>query len=137
MRVLFDTNVVLDILLNREPWVAEAKALWQANDDGRVIGYITATTLTDIFYVARRLANPEIAYQAVRTCLELLEICAVDRQSLEYALAFPGKDFEDNLQLACAHLFRLDAIVTRNIADFAGGPIPAFTPAEVLAQIQP
>jgi predicted nucleic acid-binding protein len=137
MQVLLDTNVVLDILLNREPWVTDAKALWQANDNGRMIGYITATTMTDIFYVARRLASLEVAYQAVRVCLELLEVCAVDRQSLEYALALPGKDFEDNLQVACVHLFHLEAIVTRNIKDFAGAPVPVLTPAEALAQIQP
>jgi predicted nucleic acid-binding protein len=53
MRVLLDTNVVLDVLLKREPWVAEAQILWQANDDGSVAGYVVATTLTNIFYIAR------------------------------------------------------------------------------------
>jgi predicted nucleic acid-binding protein len=49
MRVLLDTNVVLDVLLNRQPWVNDAAAVWQANDDGRVIVYLAASTFTDIF----------------------------------------------------------------------------------------
>jgi predicted nucleic acid-binding protein len=54
MRVLFDTNVVLDVLLRREPWVVEAQALWQAVDDGRIVGYIPAVAVTNIVYIARR-----------------------------------------------------------------------------------
>ena len=56
-RVLFDTNLILDVLLNRAPWAAEASALWQANDAGRLQGYLTATTLTNWFYIAQ---PPEI-----------------------------------------------------------------------------
>lgn len=136
MRVLLDTNVVLDVLLSREPWVAEAKALWQAIDDERLVGYLTASTITDIFYVARRLTNQETAYQAIRTCLDTFEICAVDRSTLEHAIMLAGQDFEDNLQVACAGLAHLDAIVTRNVKDFKGTPIPVLAPAQVLTQIQ-
>lgn len=60
MRVLLDTNVVLDVLLNRETWVKDSAAVWQASDQGRIIGHITATTLTDIFYVSRRLADLDV-----------------------------------------------------------------------------
>jgi len=53
MHVLFDTNVILDVLLNREPWVRESSALWRANDEGRVVGYAVASTFTDIFYICK------------------------------------------------------------------------------------
>ena len=49
MRVLLDTNVLLDVLLAREPWLAEAAAVWRASDDRRIVGYLTASTITDIF----------------------------------------------------------------------------------------
>ena len=49
MRILFDTNIILDVLLNREPWVNQAQAIWQANDEGRISGYLVASTVTDIF----------------------------------------------------------------------------------------
>ena len=96
MRVLFDTNVVLDVLLRREPWAKEAAAVWQANDEGRIVGYILASALTDVFYIACRHKGLEAARVAIHTCLEAFEICAVDRQTLEQADALPGDDFEDN-----------------------------------------
>ncbi|GIK43166.1 MAG: DNA-binding protein [Chloroflexota bacterium] len=136
MRILLDTNVVLDVLLNREPWVIEAKALWQAHEDGNLVGYLTASTLTDIFYVARRLTSLDLAYRAIRLCFDTFEICPVDRQTLSLALNLPGTDFEDNLQVACARLTGLDAVVTRNSEDFKDAPVAILSPAEVLVQLK-
>jgi len=135
MRVLLDTNVVLDVLLKREPWVAEASAIWKANDDGRLVGYLMASALTDIFYVARRLAGRETARVAVQTCLDAFEVCPVDRHALELAHFSPGTDFDDNLQMVCAGIAQLDAIVTRDLDDFKTSTVAALTPAQVLAQI--
>jgi predicted nucleic acid-binding protein len=135
MRVLLDTNFVLDVLLDREPGVTAAKALWQANDEGRLVGFVTASAMTDIFYVARRLAGLEVAHTAVDICLAAFEICAVDRQALEQAIALSGRDFEDNLQIACAHIAGLEAIVTRDAAGFKAATIPILTPTEALAQL--
>ena len=134
MRVLLDTNVLLDVFLQRAPWVAEASAVWQANDQGRITAFVPATALTDIYYVARRLVGRQRARTAVRTCLDAFETCTVDRQALEHAFSLPGSDFEDNLQIACALLYRLDAIVTRDKQGFTGATIPALTPAELLTQ---
>lgn len=135
MHILFDINVVLDVLLDRKPWVTEATAVWQANDEGRIVGYILASAMTDIFYIARRLAGLEIAHTTVRTCLEAFEICTVDRQTLEQAETLPGNDFEDNLQIACASIAGIDAIVTRDKDGFKAATIPVWTPAELLAQL--
>ena len=52
MHVLLDTNVVLDVLLKRAPWVTESMAVWQANDEGRIVGNVLASAITDIFYIA-------------------------------------------------------------------------------------
>lgn len=135
MHILFDTNVVLDVLLRREPWVTEAIGVWRANDEGQIVGYILASAMTDIFYIARRLAGLEIARTTVRTCLEAFEICTVDRQTLEQAEALPGNDFEDNLQIACASLGGIDAIVTRDKDGFNAATIPVWTPAELLTRL--
>ena len=135
MRVLFDTNIVLDVFLEREPWVTEAKILWQAHDEGRITAYIVATTITDIFYIARRAAGLETAHTAVRTCLETFEICLVDRRALEQAAGLPGNDFEDNLQIACANLAEIDVIVTRDPGGFEAATIPVLTPAELVARL--
>lgn len=135
MRILLDTNVVLDVLLKRQPWVVEASAIWQANDDGRLVGHLMASALTDIFYVAHRLAGLETARTAVQTCLEAFEFCPVDRRALELAHLHPGMDFEDNLQMVCAEIAQLDAIVTRDPDDFKTSTVAALTPAQALAQL--
>lgn len=136
MRVLLNTNVLLDVLLKREPWVAESSAVWQVHDEGQIIGHVMACAIADIFYIARRLTTLETACTAVRICLEAFEICAVDRQTLEQAQTLPGGDFEDNLQIACASLFGLDAIVTRDTQGFKAAAMPVLTPAELLIQFR-
>ena len=72
----------------------------------------------------------------VRTCLEGFEICTVDRQALEQAEALPGNDFEDNLQIACANITGIDAIVTRDKDGFNSATVPVWTPAELLTQLR-
>lgn len=135
MQILLDTNVVLDVLLNRQPWVADAAKVWQANGTGQITAFLVASTLTDIFYIARRLTDLETAHKAIRLCLDTFQICPVDRQALEYAQTLLGNDFEDKLQIACAVLAGLDAIVTRDKSGFKAANIPIWEPAELLAQL--
>jgi predicted nucleic acid-binding protein len=135
MHILLDTNILLDVLLKRDPWVTESSAVWQAHDEGQIVGHVMACALTDIFYVARRLAGLDTAHAAVRICLEAFEICNVDHQALEQAQALPGSDFEDNLQIACATIAGLDAIVTRDEKGFQAAGMSALTPVELLTQL--
>lgn len=137
MNVLLDTNIVLDVLLNRHPWVTEASAIWAACDQGRLNGYVSASTITDIFYIARRASGLPTAHTAVRICLETFDVCAVSRQTLEQALALAGHDFEDNVQIACALLDGLDALVSRDKAGFAEASLPVLMPADLLSQLPP
>ena len=134
MKVLIDTNIILDVLLDRAPFANEASAIWAACDAGQISGVLAATTLTDIFYIARRATNTATAQIAVGLCLATFAICAIDRAALERAASLPGADFEDNVQLACALNAGLDAIVTRNNRDFGAAPIPVLTPVALLAQ---
>ena len=104
MEVLIDTNVVLDVPLQRQPWETDASAIWAACDQGRLDGFVTASAITNIFYIARRASGLPAAHAAVRVCLDAFNICAVNRQTLGQALTLPGSDFEDNVQIACAML---------------------------------
>lgn len=100
MKVLVDTNILLDFLLQREPFFQDAELLFQALDSGQVVGYVTATTLTDIFYVARRhTRNIELARQAVAKTLTVMAVCPVNRAILESAFASGLADFEDAIKL--------------------------------------
>jgi predicted nucleic acid-binding protein len=135
MRTLLDTNIVLDLLLEREPWRAEAEAIAGASADGRIEAHICASSITDIFYISRRLVGIERARGIVRACLDTLRIVSVTRELLVAAHERDGSDYEDNLQVECAIAARLDAIVTRDPKGFVGSPVPILTPAELIAQL--
>jgi predicted nucleic acid-binding protein len=136
MRLLLDTNVILDVLLRREPWRADAEAVWRANDERHIAGCLTAMTLTDIFYVARRSSDLATARQAVQLCLDEFEIVPVRRHDLERALQLSGPDYEDNLQIACAEAVAADAIVTRDQDNYQGSTIPIWSPAECRRRLE-
>ncbi|MFP4100450.1 PIN domain-containing protein [Coleofasciculus sp.] len=137
MRVLIDTNVILDYLLEREPFLQDAELLFQAIGSEQVIGYVTATTLTDIFYIARRQTQSvEQARQVVSITLAVMEICPVDRAVLEVALTSGIRDFEDAVQAACAIAQNLDAIVTRDTEDFSNATVPVLSVSQLLEQLE-
>ena len=135
IRFLCDTNVVLDFLLRREPWIVEARQLWMAHRKGRIEACISATTLTDIFYVSRKQLGLDHAWRAIHACLDSLSVIPVDLAELRAAAAMAGDDFEDNVQMACANAFDVDCIVTRDVGGFAESQIPVVTPAMFLDQI--
>lgn len=135
LRVLVDTNVALDLLLQRAPWYTAAQPFWQARDAGRLIAYLSASTLTDISYIGRRHAGPAQARQAVERCLREFGLIPVSRAVLEAALALGGPDFEDDVQIACAQLAGLDLIVTRDAAGFRHSSLPAIDPADIVGYL--
>jgi predicted nucleic acid-binding protein len=101
-RVFIDTNVVLDFLLEREPFVEDAVKLFAKIDAGEIIGFIAATTITNIYYIIRKAAGVKVAQDAISQILTDLHICTVDRNILEAAVALNFQDFEDAVQYACA-----------------------------------
>lgn len=137
MRILIDTNIVLNYLLEREPFFQDAENLFQAVSKGQVMAYVTATTLTDIFYIARKHTQSlEKARQAVLAALTAMQVCPVDRGVLENALNSNIPDFEDAVQMFGAVAQKLDAIVTRDSKDFLGSPIPVLSVQELLLQVK-
>jgi predicted nucleic acid-binding protein len=136
IRVLVDTNVVLDALLAREPWASEAQPVYAARDDGRVELCLLASTVTDVYYIVRKQAGREKARESVATCLQVYTILAVSREVIERALARMGVDFEDDVQIAAADMEQVTYLMTRNVSDFAASPIPALTPLELATLLQ-
>lgn len=128
MRVLIDTNVVLDLLQEREPFVENAARLFERIDAGEIKGFIAATTITNIYYIIRKVAGKVVAQDAISQILSDLNICAVDLNVLEQALALNFEDFEDAVQYACAVVHNLDAIVTRDLSGFVNAEIPVVLP---------
>ena len=131
VHALLDTNVILDWLLSRMPWSDEAQPLWHAQSEG-LLGYVPASAVTDVFYIARRSKDLPTAFTCIDRLLAALEILPVGSAILYTARASTGSDFEDNVQIACAQAANLDIIVTRDTADFAHAPLPAVAPPDII-----
>ena len=131
MRVLIDTNVVLDFLQEREPFVENAARLFERIDTGEIEGFIAATTITNIYYIIRRAVGVVVAQDAITQVLTELNICAVDRDVLERAIALNFRDFEDAVQYVCGVVHTVDAIVTRDASGFVDAEIPVVLPGEL------
>ena len=137
MRVLLDTNIILDFFLERKPFFVDASQLFKAIADDKIEGFITASSVTDIFYICRRQTrNIEEAKQILTTTLALLKICPVDREILETALKSNVADFEDAVQIACAQAQNLDAVITRNTRDFQTANIPVMSANQMMEQLK-
>ncbi len=135
MKVTFDTNVVLDVLLAREPHLDAASQLFALVDNGRIDGAICATTVTTIFYIASKDFGRRRAREQVRALLGLFTVAAVDREVLDGALAAEFADYEDAVLHEAARAAGSTAIVTRDRDGFAESSIPALSPPELLAVV--
>ena len=132
MKVLFDTNVILDVLLDRQPHVeASAEALSRA-ETGDISGYLCATTMTTLHYLTAKALGPAQAMTHLRSLLALCEIAPVHRPVLETALNAGFTDFEDAVLHEAARQVASDAIVTRNPRHFKKALLPIYTPEELL-----
>ncbi len=135
MKVLLDLNIILDVLLNRAPWVTDSAATWDAHRAGEVVAHVAAFAVPTVFYVMRRQSDLRRAHEGVRICLESVQIAPVGRSTLQLARRQAGSDYEDNLQIASAVEAGLDAIVSRDPTGFAHSPIPVLAPADLLQQL--
>jgi predicted nucleic acid-binding protein len=135
MRALVDTNVILDMLLEREPFFLAAQAVWEANRVGRFDGYVCAVTPVTVFYVTERQHSTDYAFELLRTLMESFRVAPVDGTVLKAAMKLPMKDFEDAVQVVSGETQHVDFISTRDTKDFANSPIPALTPAEFVTQL--
>lgn len=135
MRVLFDTNVLLDVLLRREPEAEVAARLLSLADVGRIEGIIAATTVTTIFYLATKSLGSKAAKSALREVLAVFDVATVDRDVLSNAMDLEFGDFEDAVLHEAARKADATAIVTRDGRGFANASLPVFSPRELLAAI--
>ena len=136
MRVLFDTKLVLDHLLEREPFVEAAERLLSLVDTGGLDGMLCSTTVTTIHYLASKVVGPPEAMKYVGELLAIFDVACVDRQVLNAALGAGFSDYEDAVLYEAARAAGASAIVTRNGKDFPRSALPVFTPGELLAALK-
>ena len=136
MRVLVDTNVVLDVLLDRRPFADAAARVFALVEESRIEGFLCATTVTTVDYLLGQAVAPDEAHTALQRLLDLFEIAPVNRPVLEQALRSGIFVFEDAVLEQSARLVSADAIVTRNLTDFEKSSVTAFDPAELLCTVE-
>jgi predicted nucleic acid-binding protein len=131
LKILFDTNIVLDVLMDRLPHSDVAVELFSKVEDGTIIGYLCGTTITTVFYLAAKTVGAPRAHEEITKLLSLFEVALVNRHVLESALVLDFNDFEDAVIHEAACHVGADAIVTRNQKDFKKSRIPVYTSDEM------
>ena len=135
-RVLLDTDVNLDFVLQRQPFFAKASEIFTRLGSGEFEAYVSAVTPINVYYFTRKVKGIGGAKQAVRDLLIAVKICAVDGKTLQDAHNSPITDYEDAVQHECAAAENLDAIVTRNAKDFKNSLVKVYSPTEFLRFLQ-
>ena len=133
MRIMLDTNIIIDVLLEREPYVDDSYRVLKLCEEHQLDGFVSASSVTDIYYLVRKYSHStELAYKAIGKLLEIVKVCSVTNNDVLTAFQKKARDFEDCLVATCANSIRCDCIVTRNKKDFEEFDIPLLTPSELL-----
>ncbi|MBE0659654.1 MAG: PIN domain-containing protein [Bryobacteraceae bacterium] len=136
MKVLADSNVILDVLLERTEHVVDSRQIWVALEDDIVEGYLSAHCVTTIYYMMAKRAGRETADELVSDLLSMCRIATVDQAVLAAASSWRWPDFEDAVTASAAWEAGCDLIVTRDTAGFAKSKVKAMTPRAALNHIR-
>lgn len=135
MVLLIDTNIVLDVLLNRPEFVKDSALIWKLCETEQAKGYISTLTYANMMYIMRKQLTPDQIEDVFRKLNLIFEFADFGPTVLERAVNMKWKDLEDVVQSATAEWVHADYIITRNLKDFTKSKVIAFTPAEFLARI--
>jgi predicted nucleic-acid-binding protein len=134
-QVLFDSDVLLDILAQRQPFVIASAQALNTVMKKQVQGFVSGHAVTNIFYILRRQIGSEAARKLIENLLQHIQIASITNQVIHQALQSPIKDFEDAVTSAAAMAAGLEIIVTRNKSDFVASLVPAMLPEELLKML--
>lgn len=135
MKVLIDTNVILDVLLERKPFFEFSSQILALTERDKIEGWVCATTVTTIHYLLTKTFTQEQAKEQVKTLLVLFKVARVNSTVLNDALEGKLTDFKDSVLYHSAKHENLDSIITRNEKDFIGCRLPVYNPTEFIKAI--
>ncbi len=127
--VLFDSDVLLDVLAQRQPFVADSSAALDRATAADIQGFVAGHAVTNIFYILRQRVGSTAARSLIAQLLQQLEVASVTGAVIDAALSNPMTDFEDAVASEAAKAIGIELIVTRNINDFRHSAVPAVLPA--------
>jgi len=135
IKALIDTNIIIDFFLGREPFCRDAEIIFQKINDKKVEGYISASAVTDIFYLLQKAKGNFDATNYILKLIKIVEILGVDKQTIINAILLNWTDFEDAVQAQVAIENKIDIIITRNTKDFQKAKkVKVLTPKEFIAE---
>ena len=134
MKVLVDTNVILDVLLKQEPFYKDSFVIFQLADSKKIRGVLAAVSMTNVFFLLRK-AKKDISdvYRIMDKLTSLFTVAPIIETTIPTALSLRWKDFEDAIQYITAKENNVDYIITRNEVDFKNSDIPYMSPADFIA----
>jgi len=136
MNILFDINVILDSLFDREPYGKYSALLINAVEESVINGFLTADSITTLFYLIQKVKNKQNAKNTIKLLLHLFEISPVNRAVIQEAININFSDFEDAVVYQSAFFNNCDGIVTSNTKDFMKSKITIYNPKELLNVIK-
>ncbi|MEK7793664.1 MAG: PIN domain-containing protein [Candidatus Hydrogenedentota bacterium] len=132
MRIVCDTNIVLDVLLEREQFYRDSSRVLTAIDRNQLSGFLCATTITTIHYIVEKARTTKFAADQIARLIGLFEVAPVNKSIILAALAAKVKDFEDAVIVESAIAVDADGIVSRDKAGFKNSPLPILLPGDLL-----
>lgn len=135
IKVLFDLNIILDVLQEREPFYESSAQLLAYAETGKIQGFIAPHSQTALFYLIQKGQTSAHAKVTITNLLQILKVAPIDQSTIEQALSLPYKDFEDAVQMMTAVQCKADYLVTRNVKDFKPAPLSVIQPSELLVLI--
>lgn len=136
-RVLLDVDVLLDVFTRREPFFGDSASVLAACEMGRCEGLVAGHAVTTLWYLLAKHHDAAFARARVSELLRVVGVAPVDGDVIQRALVDGFADFEDGVQMAAASALACDYVATRNLSDFSRGTVPALTPAELVALLDP
>lgn len=131
-KVFLDTNVCLDVILNREPFAFDAEQIFEMGKQRAIKLFVSAVSFTTIFYILKRMYNTKQAFTDLKEFRKFVTITNVNTTVIDLAINSNFPDFEDAVQYFSAKESELDLIITRNEKDFDGATIKVLTPKQFL-----
>ncbi|MDZ7968518.1 MAG: PIN domain-containing protein [Nostoc sp. DedSLP03] len=135
MKVLLDSNVILDVALERQPFFGNSETVVSFVEAGQIEGYICASSFSDIYYIIRKDKDRNLALEFLREIVTFCQVATVDSTTINMALNLNFRDFEDAIQYSSAVVNHLDAIITRNPRDFPVATPRIITPEELIQEL--
>ena len=134
-KLFLDTNVVIDLLGERDPFYESAAKIATLADKGKIQIYISALTYSTVYYLLSRFEKDEVVREKIRKFKVIAETSDLTDKIIDKGLASKFSDFEDSLQYYCALKVDCNLIITRNGKDFKESDIPVLTPYEYLKSL--